>query len=194
MRLLALCALSLAGLTAAYAAATTVTITGTGTDAFVSGTTYSFSATGTATLSGFPSSTFSSSGTVDTASFVGNIYNAPITASFTLNFGGGNTMTGTATIPAGMIVPDLVGQSATVNGTASITGGTGIYAGYTGSFPVVTGSGVAVTGDSSTFTITSNGTINPPGAVPLGSPAVLGLTGLALALAGCWSARARMLT
>ena len=165
MRIL-LGSISFITITTALAAATvpvTLTIKGTASGAPISGTIISFSATGTATLSPIGTPTFSASGMFNTESVTAAT--SPVNGNFKLDFGAGNTMTGTFSIPAGILLPQLVGQTTTATGNAAITGGTGIYSGTVGSFPALSGSGTATGSATSTLSLSSSGTVTLPGPV-----------------------------
>jgi len=137
---------------------TTLTISGNLT-ARQSGAGATFTATGTGSLTGIGSGALSASGTIDT---LDGSTSQTTKGSLTLTFSNTDSLTGTFSIPPGLIFP-AVGGSSSTSGTISFTGGTGQYAGATGSFPSVTGSGVATGTATSTFQISGSGTMTLAG-------------------------------
>jgi len=142
--------------------------------------------TGTGTVSGFGSANATASGSVSlTDNSCLNITGNPITlgslgiakAQFTLDFGAGNTMTGTLNLACSALVTAFNGatslpSSGTGTGSVTVTGGTGKYAGATGSFPSTTQTltiNSSTGGNGAPFVlnctaqISGNGTITVPG-------------------------------
>lgn len=121
---------------------------------------YNFTVTGNATMSPLGSAMVTASGNVADVTSLNST--SPIAGTVTFDFGSGNTLTGTFSIPAGIVLPQI-GGSTSASGSITISGGTGQYAGATGSFPNVTGTGTATGTFTSTFTAQATGTITIPG-------------------------------
>jgi len=150
-------------LTAAAAAAPTpVTLSLTASQTAFPASTggYNFTVTGNATITPLGTSMVNASGNVADVTSLNST--SPIVGTVTFDFGGGNTLTGTFSIPAGIVLPQI-GGSTTATGSITINGGTGQYAGATGSFPSIGGSGTATGTFTSTFTAQGSGTITIPG-------------------------------
>ncbi len=156
-RMLALLSVLSAGV--AQATSVSLSITGTSTVTATDPTHYSYTASGTATATPYGQSTFSSSGQV---LLVQNGNGNSVQGTFTLDFGSGDTLTGTFIVPTAIIFPQ-VGGSLGVNGSAAITGGTGRFLGAVGSFPTVGGNGTATAVNTAAFTLTANGDVTTPG-------------------------------
>jgi hypothetical protein len=156
--------------------------------------------TGTGTVAGFGSVNATASGSVSlnagtclviSGSSLALGSPGTASASFTLDFGGGNTMTGTLILACSALVTAFNGanslpSSGSGTGSVAITGGTGIYAGTTGSIPsaqeTLTIIGDSESSDGSTVTvnctaqISGNGTISPPGSGPTATTAPVSAT------------------
>ncbi len=139
----------------ALATSASLTISGNSSTSSIDQAHYSFSATGTAMINPYGQSIFSSTGQVLTAGG-----GATVQGTFTLDFGQGDTLLGSFTIPTG-IVPQI-GVSTSVSGTATITGGTGQFLGANGTFPTLTGSGTVTSTTTSSFRITGVGSVSTP--------------------------------
>jgi len=150
--------------------------------------------TGSGAATGFGSLTATAGGSVTTSDCVSGF--APVTigttgiapATFKLDFGGGNTMSGNLILPCSALVTALNGSSAPSSGSGTgsvtVTGGTGKYTGATGSFPSVNMT-VTITGGSASASVltyvctaqmSGNGTITVPGGGPNQSSAPVGVS------------------
>ncbi len=159
MKSLCLATLCLAGLSKLVFAAFDSSISVNGSGAVTqAGIGLAFTASGTANLGGFGTATFSASGQGElgqSGSFTG-----PINGTFKLDFSGGNTLSGTFAVPAGILAPQAADQGASASGSLTVTAGTGAFAGTSGSFPNVTGTGTSTGTFSSTFQFSGAGSLN----------------------------------
>ncbi len=117
---------------------------------------YNYTVAGSATVTSFGTANLTASGFVSDISSLKQT--TPIAGNFTFDFGGGNTMTGSFSIPAGIFLPQI-GGSTSATGTLTISGGTGKYAGATGFFSNLGGMGTATGIYTSSFTAQCTGTI-----------------------------------
>jgi len=151
---------------------------------------YTYSGSGTAALAGLGPALFSASGA---GNFINNVA-GPTSGTFTFDFGGGNTMTGTFSTPSSFLVPGFqIGGFPQSGGYAYISGGTGIFAGASGTFPNVTGTGTVTGPNIATFTLAASGTVTLPGIPATPAPATfpLTVTGLGAAYLLCRTSAAR---
>jgi len=183
---------------AAHATSTFLTASGTFTTNIPNPfTTSFFSASGPSSLSPYGSATVTASGNTDSAACVGLFGGAPGTAAmnFAMDFGGGNTLTGTLTVPCVALVNAAnagLGGTGTGTGSGTITGGTGRFAGASGSFPslavslTITGAKADTGPDGvttainyyATFQTSGNGTLSTPAPQPPGAVSVQPASGI----------------
>lgn len=140
-----------------------LTVTANGTTQIGSPTAIPFNATGNATTTPFGNASFSATGQ---AILPPGASTATATGTFILNFGGGNSLIGTFSVPAAQLFPTIGGGISSGVGSAVITAGTGTLLNATGSFPLLTGSATATGATTSSFVLQGSGDVIAPNFVP----------------------------
>jgi hypothetical protein len=159
-RLIAIFALTTSFSASASITNTAITINGSGSITVGGPFTYDYSGTGTAALAALGTASFSAHGG---GVYFNNVVGLTI-GTFMLDFGGGNTMTGSFSLPGNILAPNLQGKVFPLTPVSfSITMGTGIYSGAVGNFTSVTGSGTATLTSMAPFTLAAEGAISLPG-------------------------------